>query len=257
MNNYSKLGLAALAVIIIVLILWITGVFGGAEMSSHIFSGGDTVGNVWNRPAYIDSTGTSQPEQPASNCIIATALSHCGSNRTAFDYSNYRYGVTSVGTIPQTIEARAAEGNHPPLLGEPSNLAGIITLSDAVRNANADTVNAAGITGTNFNLYSRTPQETTANTLRTNNTETIHLCCTTIPDARKADEALNHEFMSHKNTVLMGRNAEIARILLLQAELQRRIGVAGDDLRAARTAAAEFTNIKRHHDFGQQSQIRA
>lgn len=35
MKNYAKLGLAALAVIIIVLILWFTGVFGGAEHNSR------------------------------------------------------------------------------------------------------------------------------------------------------------------------------------------------------------------------------
>ena len=115
MKNYAKVGLAALAVLIIVLILWFTGVFGGAEHNSRPGCG-------YTEPADWQSLGTDNDSAILN--IYAVNISDMGI--ATLDESEYLVlggntaikaaYLTAIQTYVTNFFASSAGG-----LGEPSN----------------------------------------------------------------------------------------------------------------------------------------
>tara|TARA_B100001175_G_scaffold265932_1_gene236426 strand:+ start:102 stop:698 length:597 start_codon:yes stop_codon:yes gene_type:complete len=89
MKKYAKLGLTALAVIIIVLILWFTGVFGGAEHNTNNRSPNDSGGCQYPLPTtrvipqeyQIGSIHAPRPTRSTQNVY---GFAPAGSNRLPF-----------------------------------------------------------------------------------------------------------------------------------------------------------------------------
>ena len=247
------------------------------------------VGTVLVNGAYVCASGRLNANNPSlqtlpylrANPTSDTALANCGAE-TVVDTRPVRQGCVYVdNTITPTCNGTAGGGHMAPSTVDGAgvqNVAHPIRVQSDIRlppELTASTLNAYTPSGTiaaevnpaqsqittqlpaTTNLLTPSSAEVAANNLRTSGNNVNYMCCQTVEFARQADAAENALYMQNKNTVILGRQAEIARLEQVVVALQAMTSTATQAIRDAQNSVTTTLGTKRNHAFTQGGIINA